>query len=272
MRRLLLLLLALAPFVAPAPSRAASHCAPYTVTPVAGDPDAFRVTTARGSTVARRARALVAQPPPNSPVAEIRVFPSSFDADGDSLDHYRDTVVVTSGTLVRWVRRGPGFHTITNGFDSGDITAAGLFNYFFPDETSSVERLFVSSKPDTLNFFCFIHEPIMGGTIITLPTTTGVTPGRISKPGFSRPPSPNPSRGEVAFAIVLPRSANTRLEVHDVSGRMVAQLANGPLSAGEHAFRWDGRARAGGEVQSGRYFITLEAAGLRETRAVSLVR
>src|SRR5262245_36633389 len=68
------------------------HCAPAIVTPVAGDPGAYRIQTPHGSTIARRPA------PPSrltaTQVAEIRVFPSSFDADGDTLGTVHDTILV----------------------------------------------------------------------------------------------------------------------------------------------------------------------------------
>jgi len=107
-----LLLLAPTLIAAPTPSRSASavavhgHCAPAVVTPVAGDPGAYRIETAHGTTIARR-QAPIEQPLATTAVAEIKVFPFSFDADGDTLGTVHDTILVALGTTVRWVRRGP---------------------------------------------------------------------------------------------------------------------------------------------------------------------
>ena len=245
------------------------HCAPAVVTPVEGDPGAYRIETPHGTTIGRRpapAPALV-----TGPVVEFRVFPASFDADGDTSGTMHDTVLVAPGTTVRWVRAGPGFHTVTNGADSGDLNAASEYNYIFDDATNSAERVFtVSGRHD---FFCYIHEPVMEGSIIVTSATTDVGPGGLlTRPAFTRPPTPNPSRGAFAFAIGLPRAAPVSLTVHDLAGRLVARLQDGALPAGEHPFRWDGRGTDGRLLQSGRYFVRLEAGAARETRPVSIVR
>jgi len=43
--------------------------------------------------------------------------------------------------------------------------------------------------------------------------------------------------------------------VHDVGGRRVARLHDGPLPPGEHTFRWDGRDGTGSAAGSGVYFV-----------------
>jgi len=48
---------------------------------------------------------------------------------------------------------------------------------------------------------------------------------------------PNPSSGAAAFAIYLDAPSAVRLSVHDVLGREVAVLADGPLGAGVHTAR-----------------------------------
>ena len=245
----------------------AGHCAPAIVTPVAGDPGAYRIQTPHGTTIARRATPMQSNA---TAVAEFRVLPSSFDADGDSLGTLHDTILVAPGTTVRWVRAGPGFHTITNGANSGDPNAAMEYNLIFDETTNEVDRVFTTVGRH--DFFCFIHEPLMEGSIIVTSATAGVGPsGQLTRPAFTRPPTPNPTRGALAFAIALPRSASVSLTVHDVAGRTVARLQNGPLPAGEYPFRWDGRGTDGRLLQSGRYFIRLQAGGVIDTRTVSIV-
>jgi len=259
---------------APAPSNARGetvrgHCAPARITPVAGEPGAYRIETPHGTTIGRRP-ALAAARLSTAAVAEFRVFPFSFDADGDTLGTVHDTIVVAPGTLVRWVRAGPGFHTVTNGADSGDPTAAAEYNYIFDDQTTSAETTFTT--PGRHDFFCFIHEPVMEGSIIVTSATAGVTPGVLRRAAFTRPPTPNPTRGDVSFAVALPHAQAVTLSVHDLAGRRVARLLDGVLSAGEHEMRWDGRGADGRRVESGRYFIRLAAGDVRETRAVSMIR
>jgi plastocyanin len=245
------------------------HCAPATVTPVPGDPGAFRIETAHGTTIARR-QTLSAPAAANAAVAVFRVYPVRFDADGDTLGTEHDTILVAPGTIVRWVRAAPGFHTVTNGADSGDPLAATEYSLIFDDATASVELTF--TQPGRHDFFCFIHEPNMEGSIIVTSATADVSPpGVIRKPMFSRPPAPNPTRGAVSFAVALPHAARVRITAHDLAGRTVATITDQALPAGEHPFQWDGRGGDGRMLQSGRYFVRLAAGGTVETRAVSLI-
>jgi hypothetical protein len=72
--------------------------------------------------------------------------------------------------------------------------------------------------------------------------------------------SPNPARGAADAAFVLPRAGHARVSVFDLSGRRVAVLHDGELSAGAHRVRWEG-VSAGRSVAPGAYVVRLEANG-----------
>ena len=55
----------------------------------------------------------------------------------------------------------------------------------------------------------------------------------------------------------LPADAEITLDLWDVGGRRIAELAAGPHTAGPAEILWDGRLRDGGLAGSGVYFITL---------------
>ncbi|MBR9974583.1 MAG: hypothetical protein KFF77_03300 [Bacteroidetes bacterium] len=77
------------------------------------------------------------------------------------------------------------------------------------------------------------------------------TPALVNLAGW-----PNPFREQTALQVTLPQAASVRLRVFDMSGRLVATLADGPLSAGTHALPW----RSGG-LGSGRYRAVLDVDG-----------
>ena len=268
MKRLLLALFAASNLYHPMCLHAAvpGHCAPARITPVAGESGAFQIETAHGTTIARRqVRSAFAAPP----TAVFRVYPAFFDFDGDTVRTVRDTIVVVAGSTVSWIQYQPDFHTVTNGADSGDPNAAVEFSAILDGTTTRFDWTFTT--PGKHDFFCFIHEPAMEGTVFVVPATLDVKPGVIHRASFTRPPAPNPTRGDVSFAIALPHAARVLLTVHDVAGRSVASLEDAAFAAGEHAFRWDGRGSDGVRLQSGRYFVRLAADGIVETRAVSLI-
>lgn len=81
------------------------------------------------------------------------------------------------------------------------------------------------------------------------------------------PAWPNPFNPSTEIAFSQPVAAFARLSVHDLTGREVTVLHQGPLPAGEHRFTWNALSKA-----SGIYFVRLEGPGFAETMRVALVR
>ncbi len=79
--------------------------------------------------------------------------------------------------------------------------------------------------------------------------------------------SPNPFRPRTEISFHLASAGPVRLEVFDVSGRMVVSLLNEARSAGRHTVPFDGSA-----LSSGSYFYRLTANGLVEQRKMVLLK
>jgi hypothetical protein len=75
------------------------------------------------------------------------------------------------------------------------------------------------------------------------------------------PAYPNPIMGHATLRFALPHSGPVALDVMDVQGRRVVELANGTFAPGDHMFAWDGRNEAGQTVGSGVYFAVLRFGG-----------
>ena len=86
------------------------------------------------------------------------------------------------------------------------------------------------------------------------------------------PARPNPFRSLTEVTFSLPVAAHVRLEVFDVTGRLVATLSDGACAAGTHHGTWDGRDDSGHPVASGVHFLKLEALGRTLTRRVVIIR
>jgi hypothetical protein len=102
--------------------------------------------------------------------------------------------------------------------------------------------------------------------------TTGV-PEDDSPPALSIEAAPNPFSIGTSVRIVNAAGAGAELaaSVHDVAGRLVATLWNGPAPSDETVVRWDGRTRAGDRAPSGVYLVSVETQGRRAvTRVVHL--
>jgi hypothetical protein len=76
---------------------------------------------------------------------------------------------------------------------------------------------------------------------------------------------PNPFGGDVDLRFALRDGGNASLRIHDVTGRLVRVLLDGPVGPGEHAVVWDGRDDAGNAVAPGVYFARLTAPGVTKT-------
>lgn len=70
---------------------------------------------------------------------------------------------------------------------------------------------------------------------------------------------PNPFNPSTTIEYYLPEKANVRLEIYDISGRLIATLADGEMESGAHAITWNGFDNGGRPVASGIYFSRLAA-------------
>lgn len=124
---------------------------------------------------------------------------------------------------------------------------------------------------DGFNQSATIQLPKMTFAVFAPLSFVGVEPpvARPSTVALSAP-WPNPSRARTALRFALPARAGVRLDIVDVSGRLVRTLADGAFEAGEHTLGWDGGDAAGRPAAPGLYFVRLEAGG--ESRTVRLVR
>ncbi len=78
---------------------------------------------------------------------------------------------------------------------------------------------------------------------------------------------PNPFNPTTSFSVQLPESANLQVTVHDITGRLVATLANGSVNAGAHTFTFDGSGLA-----SGVYFVHAASGAQAATQKLVLMK
>src|SRR6185503_9712019 len=76
-------------------------------------------------------------------------------------------------------------------------------------------------------------------TTLGQPQPTGIGDGSIPTRVEFAAPWPNPARELVRFEFALPREGLARLEVFDLGGRRVRQLADGHRAAGRWTQGWD---------------------------------
>lgn len=110
-------------------------------------------------------------------------------------------------------------------------------------------------------------------SILAAPSGVPDGPGAVL-PGFRLESRPNPFRSstEITFTNPDDRPAPVRLQVMDVSGRVVATLADGPAAPGVNRVRWSGSLDRGGRAASGRYVIRAELRGYVLAASVILLK
>ena len=100
-------------------------------------------------------------------------------------------------------------------------------------------------------------------------TAVGVDDAR---PALQLRAAPNPFSSRTELAFELRGAQPVRLAIYDVAGRRVATLVDGVLSAGGHAFAWDGRDDEGRPQPAGVYFYRLRDADQDVMRRLTLLR
>ncbi|MFO7652806.1 MAG: FlgD immunoglobulin-like domain containing protein [Candidatus Krumholzibacteriia bacterium] len=83
---------------------------------------------------------------------------------------------------------------------------------------------------------------------------------------------PNPFNPSTQVVFRLERSAHVTVSVHDLAGRLVAELAGQVFTAGKHSLSWHGRDQEGREVPSGTYFLVLNSEEQRLTQKLTLLK
>ena len=76
---------------------------------------------------------------------------------------------------------------------------------------------------------------------------------------------PNPFGQETSLAFELPAATAVRLQIFDVTGRLVRTLASGEMGAGRHGIVWDGRSDEGRRLGGGIYLYSFQAGRLEST-------
>jgi len=83
---------------------------------------------------------------------------------------------------------------------------------------------------------------------------------------------PNPFNPSTIVEYSVPLSGRVRLTIHDVRGRLVATLYDGPRESGTYSATWSGRGEGGIAVPSAVYFARLQSAGSTVSKKLVLIR
>lgn len=118
----------------------------------------------------------------------------------------------------------------------------------------------------------YVNPVITADAEITIGTEVGV--GGIAPPdaGIRLRAESNPGRGPMVFALEVDAAGDQRLEIHDISGRLVRTVDRGWRAQGTRRVSWDGMDEAGARAPSGIYLVTLGAGDRAARIRVALLR
>jgi hypothetical protein len=94
-------------------------------------------------------------------------------------------------------------------------------------------------------------------------------PARLSLVAY---PSPAASRMHIRLGVPSSKPGDYSVDVFDVRGRLIRELAGDHMDAGYHSLVWDGRDGKGLGVSSGIYFIKVAGAGGQAALKVLILR
>jgi len=82
---------------------------------------------------------------------------------------------------------------------------------------------------------------------------------------------PNPFSNSATISFSLPASQNVSLKIYDVTGRLVATLADETLSAGNHLLQWNTTNENGNAVSKGIYLLQLSTENNSKTIRIAVM-
>ncbi|MDG5767040.1 T9SS type A sorting domain-containing protein [Balneolales bacterium ANBcel1] len=114
-----------------------------------------------------------------------------------------------------------------------------------------------------------VHHPAMDTIVVSAPVDAG--PPSHTPAAFELSQNyPNPFNPETRISFTLPEQVPVRLEVFDITGRLVTTLLDEVRGEGYHSVRFDaGNYHA---LSSGVYLYRIQAGAYRETRKMTLVK
>jgi len=83
---------------------------------------------------------------------------------------------------------------------------------------------------------------------------------------------PNPFSAQTNISFNLNEQSTVNLSIYDNTGRLVSNLINGQLPAGNHSATWNGAENSGRKVQNGLYIFKMEINGQTRTGKIVLKR
>ncbi|MCD4775626.1 MAG: T9SS type A sorting domain-containing protein [Candidatus Aegiribacteria sp.] len=85
-------------------------------------------------------------------------------------------------------------------------------------------------------------------------------------------PAPNPFSNSTTFTCAMPVTGDASLDIYDLSGRLVTNVASGEMLSGTHSIQWMGIDSNGTPVPGGVYLLKFSTNGNTLTRSCVVIR
>jgi hypothetical protein len=144
------------------------------------------------------------------------------------------------------------------------IANSGSFSWSVTGPVTTNAFLRVTARDSTSN-----SAQDLSNAAFSIANGAGVLDGPITEFALA-PVLPNPVRGATRFVFAMPAEAPVHLSIHDVQGRELLVLADGPFPAGRHSIDWTSGARA--RLDPGLYFVRFSVPGRALVQRFALVR
>lgn len=216
----------------------------------------------------------------DKPVYERIKVISSFD------NRAKDTVYRTIGYLDNYL----GVFGVITFADSGTIKISNMFNsddyystivskgfFLFPTLYNKKGSFRVTFKShDNIEYTRVFNKDASSYFLLIDKKTSDVTnvlsdyDPKINFELFNN--YPNPFNPTTTIIFQISQAGNVKINIFDISGRLIKQLINEQIDAGEYSTIWDGRDNNGKKVSSGIYFYQIISGEFIQSKKMILLK
>ena len=186
---------------------------------------------------------------------------SPHDGSSAATYTYTDSTVTLSG-----VGAYLGLPKVYNGGELGAANADSAISYRTYD-------IAFSSGNDTMTVTINIGSGIWTYKLVAVQPSTGVISDIVPTEFSLANNYPNPFNPTTTISFSIPKQLDVGLNIYNVMGQLVANVAKGRLDAGTHNVQWNGRDHNGNVLPSGLYFYELVGGKqFRKVKKMTLVK
>jgi len=146
--------------------------------------------------------------------------------------------------------------------NSWERVLARIEDFVTPSHTMRVRFIAEDGDPPSI-----VEAAVDDFRLLTFPAGTVVDEAAPSALQLA-PPWPNPARANATLRLHVPAAAHVHLAIYDVTGRRIRALTDADITAGEHAFTWDGRDDTGHATPAGVYLARVESGATTMTQRI----